>query len=71
LRVVTADGPVILTSDACYFAHTLDDEILPPFSFDFDLQRQSLAMLRHERDAGTRIVPGHDADAFRTMLAAT
>ena len=43
LRVVTADGPVILTSDACYFTHTLDDEILPPFGFDHELQRRSLA----------------------------
>ena len=67
LRIRTADGPVILTSDACYFTHTLDDEILPPFGFDHDLQRRSLAMLRRERDAGTRIVPGHDAYVFRAI----
>jgi N-acyl homoserine lactone hydrolase len=67
LRVVTADGPVILTSDACYFTHTLDDEILPPFGFDRDLQRRSLAKLRDARDNGTRIVPGHDPGAFRSM----
>jgi N-acyl homoserine lactone hydrolase len=69
LRVVTADGPVILTSDACYFTHTLDDEVLPPFGFDHDLQRQSLAMLRNERDRGARIVPGHDAAVFRQIEA--
>lgn len=69
LRVVTQAGPVILTSDACYFTHTLDDEILPPFGFDHELQRQSLATLRHERDQGTRIVPGHDAAAFRRIVA--
>ncbi len=67
LRVLTADGPVILTGDACYFSHTLDDEILPPFAHDHDQQRASLAMLRRERDAGTKIVPGHDAAVFRTM----
>lgn len=69
LRVLTADGPTILTGDACYFLHTLDDEILPPFAFDLERQRQSLARLRAERDRGTRIVPGHDATVFRSMLA--
>jgi len=69
LRVSAEGGPVILTSDACYFTHTLDDEILPPFGFDHDLQRESLAMLRRERDRRTRIVPGHDALAFREIEA--
>lgn len=68
LRVMTGSGPVILTSDACYFTHTLDDEILPPFGFDHELQRASLELLRLERDRGTRIVPGHDAAVFRTMV---
>jgi glyoxylase-like metal-dependent hydrolase (beta-lactamase superfamily II) len=70
LRVLTANGPVILTADACYFTHTLDDEIMPPFGFDHDQQRASLAMLRRERDHGARIVPGHDPDVFRSALAA-
>ena len=69
LRVVTADGPVILTADACYFSHTLDDGVLPPFAHDFDQQRASLEMLRRERAGGTTIVPGHDADVFRRLLA--
>jgi glyoxylase-like metal-dependent hydrolase (beta-lactamase superfamily II) len=68
LRVLTADGPTILTGDACYFLHTLDDDVLPPFGFDLDQQRRSLARLRAERDRGTRIVPGHDATVFRSML---
>lgn len=67
LRVVTADGPTILTADACYFTHTLDDEVLPPFAFDEEQQRRSLAMLRRERDTGTTIVPGHDAAAFAAL----
>lgn len=69
LKVSTAAGPVILASDACYFASTLDDELLPPFSFDEAQQRRSLAMLQRERAAGSRIVPGHDADVFRAMTA--
>lgn len=67
LRVVTADGPVILAADACYFTHTLDDEIIPPFAFDVEVQLRSLALLRRERDRGTSIVPGHDADAFLAL----
>ncbi len=67
LRVLTADGAVILASDACYFSRTLDDEILPPFAHDHDQQRASLAMLQRERTTGTTIIPGHDADVFRAM----
>lgn len=67
LRVSTADGPVILAGDACYFAHTLDDEVLPPFAHDHAQQRASLAMLQRERSAGTLIVPGHDAAAFEAL----
>lgn len=67
LRVETAGGPTILTADACYFSHTLDDEVLPPFGFDLEQQRRSLALLRAERDRGVRIVPGHDAAAMRAL----
>lgn len=69
LRVLTDAGPVILAADACYFARTLDDGVLPPFAFDLDQQRASLDMLRGERAAGTTLVPGHDAEVFRGMLA--
>lgn len=69
LRVITTDGPTILTADACYFLHTLDDEALPPFGFDLDQQRRSLTLLRAEHERGTRIVPGHDAAVFRSLLA--
>lgn len=67
LRVTTTDGVTILTGDACYFTHTLDDEVLPPFGYDLDQQRRSLALLRAERDRGTRIVAGHDAAAMRSL----
>ncbi len=68
LRVHTADGPVILAADACYFSSTLVDDVLPPFSFDFDQQRASLGLLRREQAAGTRIIPGHDGAVFRQWL---
>jgi hypothetical protein len=29
--------------------------------------RRSLSMLRSERDRGVRIVPGHDAESFRSL----
>ena len=69
LRVITEGGPVILTGDACYFTHTLDDGVLPPFGDDLARQRQSLDLLRRERDRGTRIVPGHDTEVFRAIEA--
>lgn len=67
LRVTTAEGPVILAGDTCYFAHTLDDEVLPPFAFDHDQQLRSLRRLQAERRAGAMIVPGHDVAVFRSM----
>jgi len=70
LRVVTADGPVILAGDACYFSHTLDDEILPPFAHDHEQQLESLRLLQRERAAGTVVIPGHDAGVFRRLTNA-
>ena len=67
LRVATINGPVILTGDACYFGHTLDDDRLPPFGHDLDRQRKSLDLLRAERANGVRIVPGHDAGAIASF----
>jgi N-acyl homoserine lactone hydrolase len=67
LRVMTENGPLVLTADACYFSHTLDDEVLPPFAFDREQQLHSLGLLRRERAAGARIVPGHDATVLATL----
>lgn len=69
LRVLTPDGPTILAGDACYFLHTLDDGALPPFGFDLDQQRRSLGLLQAERRRGARIVPGHDAEVFRSLVS--
>ena len=69
LRIAAADGPVILAGDACYFSHTLDDEVLPPFAHDHDQQLESLRGLARDRAAGATIIPGHDATVFRTMTS--
>lgn len=61
LRVRLLTGrQVVLASDCCYFARTLDGGALPTFGYDFDEQRRSLARLRKIRDDGATIIPGHD-----------
>jgi glyoxylase-like metal-dependent hydrolase (beta-lactamase superfamily II) len=68
LRVRLSTGrQVVLASDCCYFARTLDGGALPTFGHDFDEQRRSLAGLRKLRDDGAAIVPGHDRDFFGAM----
>ncbi|MDY7104132.1 MAG: N-acyl homoserine lactonase family protein [Actinomycetota bacterium] len=69
LRVVTDDGPVVLTADACYFAHTLDRGVLPPFAHDHDTQRRSLQRLVDERAGGARVLAGHDPVQFAALPA--
>ena len=54
---------VVLASDCCCFARTMDTAILQNFAFDFDEQRRSLTYLRKCRDDGAIIVPGHDIEA--------
>jgi glyoxylase-like metal-dependent hydrolase (beta-lactamase superfamily II) len=61
LRVRLATGQqVVLASDCCYFARTLDGGALPAFGHDLEEQRRSLARLRRLRDGGAVIIPGHD-----------
>jgi glyoxylase-like metal-dependent hydrolase (beta-lactamase superfamily II) len=69
LRVVTADGPVVLASDACYFVRTLDGGALPSFGHDLEEQKRSLERLRAERSAGAEVIPGHDAEVWRRLIA--
>ncbi len=69
LRVVTADGPVVLASDACYFVRTLDGGALPSFAHDLEEQKRSLERLRAERSAGAEVIPGHDAELWRRLVA--
>ncbi|HEV7730544.1 MAG TPA: N-acyl homoserine lactonase family protein [Candidatus Binatia bacterium] len=62
-------GDVVLTSDACYLRETLEQLHLPPIVHDRDQMLASLLALRRLRDAGARLVFGHDPDAWATMPA--
>lgn len=68
LRVRLSTGQqVVLASDCCYFARTLDGGALPTFGYDLDEQRRSLARLRAIRDDGATIIPGHDKTFVRDL----
>ena len=58
---------VVLASDCCYFARTLDNVVLPTFGYDLDEQRHSLAYLRKCRDDGAMIIPGHDIEVVNKL----
>jgi glyoxylase-like metal-dependent hydrolase (beta-lactamase superfamily II) len=68
LRVRTAGGDVVLTADACYLRRTLADGVLPPNVSDADAMRASLARLRALRDAGARLVFGHEPEGWPPAL---
>jgi N-acyl homoserine lactone hydrolase len=67
LRVELDSGPVILAGDACYLRRTLDAMHLPAVVDDPDTMRRSLLRLRALRDAGARIIYGHDPEAWTTI----
>jgi glyoxylase-like metal-dependent hydrolase (beta-lactamase superfamily II) len=56
---------LILGVDVGHFAATLDDLRFPAFADDFDAQAASAVRLRGRRDAGVRVLPGHDPDVLR------
>jgi glyoxylase-like metal-dependent hydrolase (beta-lactamase superfamily II) len=61
LKVRLSTGEkVVLASDCCCFARTVDTAVLQSFAFDFDEQLRSLVYLRKCRDDGAMIIPGHD-----------
>jgi len=64
LNVRLASGDVVLAADACYLRRSFDDGVLPPLAHDHDEQRASLARLHALRDAGARIVFGHEPDGW-------
>jgi glyoxylase-like metal-dependent hydrolase (beta-lactamase superfamily II) len=67
LRVRLDSGDVVLTADACYLRRTLETDHLPPSPFDRAAMLDSLRRLRALRDAGARIVFGHDAEAWASV----
>ena len=69
LRVRLDGGDVVLTADACYLRRTLETDHLPPQPHDRDAMLASLRRLRALRDAGARIVFGHDAEAWASVPA--
>lgn len=62
LRVRLDTGDVILAADACYLRRTLEALHLPSIVYDRDAMLASLHRLRVLRDAGARIVYGHDPE---------
>jgi glyoxylase-like metal-dependent hydrolase (beta-lactamase superfamily II) len=55
---------LVLGADVAHFASTLDDHRFPVFADDFAAQKRSAERLRELRDAGTRVLPGHDPDVI-------
>jgi N-acyl homoserine lactone hydrolase len=56
---------LILGADVGHFASTLDDRRFPSFADDFEAQAESADRLRGLRDAGARVIPGHDPEVLR------
>jgi glyoxylase-like metal-dependent hydrolase (beta-lactamase superfamily II) len=56
---------LILGADVAYFESGLDDYRFPPYGDDRAEQRLSAERLRSLRDAGARVIPGHDPDVLR------
>lgn len=55
---------LILGVDVAHFASTLDDRRFPSFADDFSAQESSADRLSALRDAGARVLPGHDPDVL-------
>lgn len=67
LQVQTADGPVVLCADACYFRQALETLTLPGFGYDLDQQRASMQVLGQLGRAGATLWFGHDAEQFAAL----
>jgi N-acyl homoserine lactone hydrolase len=62
---VRVGDQLILGADVAHFASTLEDHRFPIFADDFAAQAQSADRLRQLRDAGARVLPGHDPEVLR------
>jgi N-acyl homoserine lactone hydrolase len=69
LRVRLDSGDVILTGDACYLRRTLEELHLPSVVDDAEAMRAALRKLRALRDAGARLIFGHDPDDWASVPA--
>jgi glyoxylase-like metal-dependent hydrolase (beta-lactamase superfamily II) len=62
--VRVGDG-LILGADVAHFASTFEDHRFPIFADDHAAQADSANRLRARRDAGARVLPGHDPGVLR------
>lgn len=61
-------GELVIGADVVHLAAGLDDHRFPLIGHDHDAQRRSAERLRGLRDAGLKVLPGHDADVLRPGL---
>lgn len=64
LKVELDSGSVLLVGDCCYWRRMLEEDLLPPFGFDREQQRESMKALRKHHDEGVRLIFGHDAEQW-------
>ncbi|MDQ2894831.1 MAG: N-acyl homoserine lactonase family protein [Actinomycetota bacterium] len=62
---VRVGDDLVLGGDVAYFASGLDDHRFPMYGDDFAEQGRSADRLRELRDAGARVLPGHDPEILR------
>jgi glyoxylase-like metal-dependent hydrolase (beta-lactamase superfamily II) len=67
LRLRAGTEDVVLCADACYFADWMDSEQTPPYGFDKQQEVESVRRLRALRDAGARMIYGHDPGQWATL----
>jgi glyoxylase-like metal-dependent hydrolase (beta-lactamase superfamily II) len=67
LRVELESGPVVLTADCIYFGEMLAALTVPAHAYNHELQRQSMQHLAKLRDAGCRLLFGHDMKQFEQL----
>jgi glyoxylase-like metal-dependent hydrolase (beta-lactamase superfamily II) len=64
LRVRADSGEIVLTADSCYLRRTLETLHLPGIADDREQMLESLRRLRALRDAGARLLFGHDPEQW-------
>ncbi len=64
-------GDLLLTGDAAYTRRTIDEDLEPLFRADAHVFHRSLGEIRRhlEREPGTVVICGHDADAWPGLRA--
>lgn len=62
---VRIGSDLVLGGDVAYFASGLNDHRFPLYGDDYAEQARSATRLRALRDAGVRVLPGHDPDVLR------